>query len=140
MAQFFKINGVDVPCPSYGLNIVMSTAVNSGRNAHATVIGERVGRDIVKYESLKWNYLPAEIWAKILKLTENFFFTAQVVDMMNNQFVTLKMYRGDIKATPYFIDHNTGLPRRYKDCGFNIIDCGVIGEGLWMAENVFDED
>ena len=31
--EFLEINGVEVPCPSVGLEIVISTAVNAGRNA-----------------------------------------------------------------------------------------------------------
>jgi len=32
---FLEINGVEVPCPSVGLEIILSDAVNSGRNASA---------------------------------------------------------------------------------------------------------
>ena len=39
--QFLEINGVEVPCPSVGLEIVISTAVNAGRNAQNEVIAEK---------------------------------------------------------------------------------------------------
>lgn len=139
MANFLEINGEAVPCPAYGLSMVISTAVNSGRNAQAEVVGERVGRDVMKYDSLKWNFLTAAEWSHILRLMENFFFTAKVFDMMHNTFITIKMYRGDIKATPYFLDPNSKAPTHFKDCQVNIIDCGIIGESLWKANPVEGE-
>ena len=46
--EFLEINGVEVPCPSVGLEIVISTAVNAGRNAQNEVIAEKLGRDVMK--------------------------------------------------------------------------------------------
>ena len=123
---FLEINGVAVPCPSTGLEIIISTAVNSGRNANNTVIGEKVGRDVLKYNNLRWAWLTADEWSLICSLFENFFVTAKVWNPAKNDFETIKMYPGDRSAEAYWIDKVTGKPKNFKDCKVNIIDCGVI--------------
>ena len=126
--EFLTINGVDVPCPSKGLEIIISTAVNSGRNAQAEVIGEKVGRDVLKYNNLQWSWLTAQQWATICSLFDSFFVTARVWDMAHARWVTVKMYPGDRSAEVYWIDPITKEPQNFINCKVNIIDCGLLSE------------
>ena len=109
-----------------GLEIIISTAVNSGRNAQAEVIAEKVGRDILKYNNLQWTWLTAEQWAQICSLFDNFFVTARVWDMAHAEWKTIKMYPGDRSAEIYWIDPVTKIPKNYTNCKVNIIDCGML--------------
>ena len=124
--NFLEINGQKVPCPGQGLEIVISTAVNAGRNANNEVVGEKVGRDVLKYNNLVWTWLTADEWFHILQLFSSFFVTAKIWDPAKNQFVKVKMYPGDRSATVYWTDPKTGKPLNFKDCKVNIIDCGLL--------------
>lgn len=129
MERLIQINGnVNIPYPSEGLELIVSTLVDSGRNARGEVVGQRVGRDNYKCNSLQWNWLDAKTWSMILKEFENFFVICRIPDMVNNDWIELKMYPGDRSAKPYWLDKKTGLPSHYQNCKVNIIDCGVIGK------------
>ena len=78
MAAFLEVNGVELPCPSAGLEIILSDAVNSGRNANAEVIAEKVGVTNIKYNNLKWTWLTKDEWHLICSLFQNFFVVAKV--------------------------------------------------------------
>ena len=123
---FLEINGVEVQCPSVGLEIIISTAVNSGRNAQNEVIAEKLGRDVMKYNNLQWTWLEPSEWHKICALFDNFFVTARVWDMVHGQWQTIKMYPGDRSAEVYWIDKNSKQPKNYRNCKVNIIDCGLL--------------
>lgn len=136
MADFLEINGEAVPTPGTGLRIIISTAVNSGRNASNTVVGETVGRPALKYDNLHWAFLTAAEWKKILSLFSNFFVVAKVYNPETGKFVRIKMYPGDRSGEVYYIDPVTKEPTHFKDCKVNIIDCAVLtGDGA----NVFKE-
>lgn len=124
--EFLEINGVEVPCPSTGLEIIISTAVNSGRNANAEVIAEKLGRDSMKYNNLRWAWLTAEQWSTILNLFDNFFVVAKVWDARKMDFINIKMYPGDRSAEVYWIDKTTKRPINFRECKVNIIDCGIL--------------
>lgn len=123
---FLEINGVEVPCPGVGLDIIISTAVNSGRNAQNEVVGEKVGRDVLKYSNLQWNWLTKDEWHLISSLFDNFFVVAKVWNPVVNGFINIKMYPGDRSAQPYWIDKKTGVPINFTQCKVNIIDCGIL--------------
>ena len=125
--EFLEINGVEVPCPSVGLEIVISTAVNAGRNAQNEVIAEKLGRDVMKYNNLQWTWLFPDQWHQICSLFDNFCVTARVWDMVHGQWQTIKMYPGDRSAEVYWINKDDKKPRNYYNCKVNIIDCGLVG-------------
>ena len=124
---FLIINGETIPTPSRGLEFVISTAVNSGRNAENKVIGEKVGRDTLKYNNLTWKWLSADDWHKICRLLDSFFVYAKIWSPADSKFVRLKVYPGDRSAQPYWLDKN-GRPTAYTDCKVNLIDTNVIKE------------
>lgn len=125
---FLEVNGVELPCPSLGLEIILSDAVNSGRNANAEVIAEKVGKTNLKYNNLMWKWLTPDEWHLICDLFSNFFVTAKVWSPLKNDFVTLKMYPGDRSAQVYWLDEDHTKPKNFMDCKVNIIDCGLVSK------------
>lgn len=119
------INGKEFPAPDIGANLIVATNVSDGKNASGEFIGQKVGRDQYKVDGLQWKMLDAATWSEILKEFSSFVVTARIPDMVNNRFVTLRMYPGNRTATPIAFDKD-GLPTMYQDCKVNLIDCGVI--------------
>ena len=119
------INEKEFPAPDIGANLIVATNVSDGKNANGEFVGQKVGRDQYKIDGLQWKFLDAETWSKILQEFESFIVTAKIPDMVNNRFLTIRMYPGNRTATPVEFDRN-GLPTKYKDCKVNLIDCGVI--------------
>ena len=42
---YLAINGYELPPCKRGVNVVVTTVVDSGRDANGAVVGQRVGRD-----------------------------------------------------------------------------------------------
>lgn len=120
---YHYINGVAIPYPKRGVTPTVTTVVNSGRNLKAVVVGQRVGRDQYKMDSLEFPWLSAEEWSKILRLTSSFFFNYTFLDPVTNSWITVKCYCGDRTAEPYWVDEN-GRTTWYRNCRVNIIDTG----------------
>lgn len=120
------INGKAFPSPDIGGTLVISTNVSDGKNANGEFVGQKVGRDQYKFDSLQWKFLDAATWAAMLQEFDQFVVTARIPDMVHNQFMTIRMYPGNRTATPAAFNSD-GLPTLYQDCKVNIIDCGLIG-------------
>lgn len=118
---FLQLNGTTVPTPARGLEFVLSTAVNSGRNAENKVIGEKVGRDTLKYNNLTWKWLKASDWHKICSILDSFFVYAKLWHPTLGKFVTIQIYPGDRSAQPYYLNDDAE-PTYYTDCKVNLID------------------
>lgn len=102
---------------------LISTLVNSGRNANAIVTAQKIGRDQEK-TSLAWNYLNKEEWEELIRFWDrNFFFNFTYYSRVKGERITRKCYIGDRKDKPFDIDHD-GLPTAYRDCSANIVDTG----------------
>lgn len=121
--SYLAINGYELPPPKRGVQPIVTTIVNSGRNANGTVVGQRVGRDQYKIDGLEWPWLSAAEWSRILTILSNFFVNVTFVDPVSNTRKTIKMYCGDRTAEPYWIDKN-GNPTYYLNCKVNLIDVG----------------
>lgn len=119
------INGKEFPAPDVGANLLVATNVSDGKNALGEFVGQKVGRDQYKVDNLQWKFLDAETWSKMLKEFDSFIVTARFPDMVNNCFITLRIYPGNRTATPSAFDKD-GLPTLYQNCKVNLIDCGVI--------------
>lgn len=125
MAATIYVNGKTFPSPKRGLNFVVSTIVSSARTASGEVVGQKIGRDQNKLDTLVWPVLDAETWSAMLREFDQFFVTVRFPDMVTNQWRTLRMYPGDRSAEPYMVDDD-GFPTKYVNCKVNLIDCGVI--------------
>lgn len=120
---YLEINGYELPSPKRGVNPVVTTVVDAGRNANGTVVGQRVGRDQYKIDGLEWAWLSAEEWSRILSILSNFFVYVTFPDPVTNERKTIKMYPGDRTAEPYWVDED-GNPTFYRNCKVNLIDVG----------------
>ena len=122
--NFIRVNGKPFPAPKRYPNMVVTTAVDSARNANNKVVGQKIGRDNYKVDNLEWPYLDAATWSAMLKeFDKSFFVTVQFWDMVNNNWRTLTMYPGDRTAYVFKID-SQGRPTHYLNCKVNIIDAG----------------
>lgn len=127
---FLEVNGIQLPCPSTGLEIILSDAVNSGRNANAEVIAEKVGKTNLKYNNLRWAWLTKDEWHLICSVFSEFFVVAKVWNPLTNGFESLKMYPGDRTAEVYWLEPDGVTPKNFRDCKVNIIDCGLVGNSF----------
>lgn len=125
LSSFLNVNGYDFPCPGVGFSYTITTTVDSGRNANNAVIGQRIGRDLIKLDSMKWAALDPETWQMMLKAVEPFFVPVTFEDYRTGEPITLTMYPGDRKAAPLFADKNTHKVTKYESCEFNLIDAGL---------------
>jgi len=120
---YISVNGYDFPPPKRGVKPTVSTMVNSGRNANGTVVGQRVGRDQYKIDTLEWPWLTAKQWSTMLQVLSAFFVYVTFTDPVTNAPITIKMYPGDRTAEPYYVDDDD-RPTFYMNCKVNLIDCG----------------
>ena len=124
---YIYVDGEEFPYPERGLNIIVTTPVNSARDTKAEVVGQRISRDQYKINNLKWPMLSAEQWSFILKkFREGFGVPVTFPDPITQDWITLKMYPGDRsygKSVKSRIKKDK--PTRYRNCKVNIIDCGV---------------
>ena len=120
---YLEINGYELPPCKRGVSVVVTTVVDSGRDANGAVVGQRVGRDLYKIDGLEWSWLTAAQWEKILSIMNNFFFHVTFNDPVSGGRKTIEMYCGDRTGEPYYVD-SSGTPTHYRDCKVNIIDTG----------------
>lgn len=123
-----SLNGgeiIEIPNPDQdSAKNIIETLVNSGRNADAVVVAQKIGRDQEKTE-MSWNYLPKEDWEKMLRFWDtNFFFNFTYYSRVAGTKITRKFYIGDRSDTPYNVDAS-GMPTAYVDCTANVVDTGV---------------
>ena len=123
-----SLNGgeiIEIPNPDQdSAKNIIETLVNSGRNADAVVVAQKIGRDQEKTE-MSWNYLPKEDWEKMLRFWDtNFFFNFTYYSRVAGTKITRQFYIGDRSDTPYNVDAS-GIPTAYVDCTANVVDTGV---------------
>lgn len=125
LSSFLNINGYDMPCPSVGFNYTISTVVNAGRNASGAVIGQKIGRDLYKFNDLKWIGITPETRRMILQAIEPFYIPVTFEDYRTGKPITITMYPSDRNGKPLFVDKNTHLVTKDEVLAFNLIDCGL---------------
>ena len=125
LSSFLNVNGYDFPCPGVGFTYTITTTVNAGRNANNAVIGQRVGRDLYKFDNLQWVGLMPETWRMMLAAVEPFYVPVTFEDFRTGKPITIIMYPGDRTAKPLFADKISHLVTKYENCKFNLIDAGL---------------
>ena len=115
---------IQIPHPDiYSAEGLISTLVNSARNAQGVVTAQKIGRDNNK-TSMSWNYLEKDEWERMVRFWDkNFFFNFTYYSDVTGTKITRKFYVGDRTRKPYAID-SRGFPTAYKDCSANVVDCG----------------
>ena len=121
--SYLAINGYELPSPKRGVKPTVATIVDSGRNANGAVVGQRVGRDQYKIDTLEFPWLSAAQWSRILSILKQFVVYVTFPDPVTNKKITIRMYCGDRSAEPYWEDED-GNPTWYRNCKFNLIDTG----------------
>lgn len=124
LTSFLNISGYDMPCPRYGLEYIISTNVDSGRNLNGAVVGQKVGRDLYKFNNLQWVGLYPDQRRMILKAIEPFFVPVTFEDPKTGNAITVMMYPGDRTGKPLFADRYTHLITQDETLAFNLIDLG----------------
>jgi hypothetical protein len=120
---YLAINGNPLPPPKRGVGPIVTTLVDSGRNADGVVVGQKIGRDQYKIDALEWPWLTAAEWSNILTLLAPFFVNLTFTDPVTNVQKTIQVYCGDRRAEPYYLD-GSGKPTHYQNCKVNLIDTG----------------
>ena len=123
MRSYIYINGQPLPQPKRTVNPTITTIVSEGRNANATIVGQKIGRCQYKLDELEWPWLTNSQWSRILKLLDPFLVDVTFCDPVSARKITIKMYSGDRTGKPYWLDSN-GDPLYYRDCKANLIDAG----------------
>ena len=122
---FLYINGIPLPTPRVGFEYIVTTTVDSARNANAQVVGSKVGRDQIKLNNLEWGYLDAATWGTILGYFDrDFKVKVKYFDPVKQKWMTRMMYPGDRTFKVKDADPKTGKPLSYIDCKCNLIDMG----------------
>ena len=125
LSSFLNVNGYDFPCPAVGFSWTISTTVTAGRNVNNAVIGERVGRDLYKLDSLKWKCLTPKTRKMMLDALKPFYVPVTFEDPSDpGHPITITMYPGDRKGTPLFADALTHMITKDETLEFNLIDSG----------------
>ena len=124
MSSFLNVNGYDLPSPRYGFQYVVQTTVDAGRNLNGAMVGQKVGRDLIKLDQLQWVGLDVEERERILQLFDNFFVDVTFEDCRTGQPTTIKMYPGDRTVKPLFVDKDTHQVTKDEVLAVNLIDCG----------------
>ena len=121
---FIKINGIEFPCPSRGLQYMGSQIVDSARNAEGIVISQKINRRQQKINNLKWEYLKADVWESMLQEIAKFDGVIQFYSPYSRSWVEMNIYWGDDSSEPLLLDKTDNTPVSYINCSCNVIDKG----------------
>ncbi|MCI8860864.1 MAG: hypothetical protein HFI20_00080 [Lachnospiraceae bacterium] len=123
MSAFLIVNGVRFPTPKRGFKITVLTNVDSGVNALGAVVGQVIGRNQYKLDSMQWEGLDAAVWERMLKALEPFFIPVTFEDPQTRERRTITMYPGSRSGEPYWLDRDKKI-KQYRNCQLNLVDCG----------------
>ena len=123
MSAFLIVNGVRFPTPKRGFKITVLTNVDSGVNALGAVVGQVIGRNQYKLDSMQWEGLDAAVWERMLKALEPFFIPVTFEDPQTRERRTITMYPGSRSGEPYWLNKDKKI-KQYRNCQLNLVDCG----------------
>ena len=125
LSSFLNINGYDFPIPDEGFSYAIATTTNSVTTANNATIGQRVGRDLFKFNTLQWTNLDPEQWKMMLEALKEHYVPVTFEDYRTGKPITITMYPGDRNGQPLFVDKLTHQVTKYRSCKFNLIDAGL---------------
>lgn len=120
---YLSLNGYICPPCKPNFKMISSQNVDAGRNLEGTVVGQLVGRVNHKLDSFEWSYLPQKEWYRIKNILHEFYISARFFEASANDFITIRIYPGDISAEPLAYD-NEGRVTEWLHCKVNLIDRG----------------
>lgn len=124
LSSFLNVNGYDWPCPVRGFTYVFSTTVNAGRNANNAAIGQRIGRDLIKLDSMQFKGVLPETRRMMLQSLEPFYVPVTFEDYRTGNPITITMYPGDRKGQPLFVDEISHMVTMDETFSVNLVDAG----------------
>ena len=104
MSAFLIVNGMPFPTPKRGFKITVLTNVDSGVNAFGAVVGQVIGRNQYKLDSMQWDGLDAAVWEGMLKALEPYYIPVTFEDPQTRKQRTVIMYPEDRSGEPYWLD------------------------------------
>ena len=122
MSAFLIVNGVPFPTPKRGFKITVLTNVDSGVNASGAVVGQVIGRNQYKLDSMQWEGLDAAVWERMLKALKPFYIPVTFEDPQTRKQRTITMYPGGRSGEPYWLDKDKKI-KLYRNCQLNLVDC-----------------
>ena len=123
MSAFLIVNVMPFPTPKRGFKITVLTNVDSGVNAFGAVVGQVIGRNQYKLDSMQWDGLDAAVWEGMLKALEPYYIPVTFEDPQTRKQRTVIMYPEDRSGEPYWLDKDKKI-KLYRNCQLNLIDCG----------------
>lgn len=123
MSAFLIVNGMPFPTPKREFKITVLTNVESGVNASGGVVGQVIGRNQYKLDSMQWDGLDAALWEQMLKAVEPYYVPVTFEDPQTRERRTITMYPGSRSGEPYWLDKDKKI-KLYRNCQFNLVDCG----------------
>lgn len=124
MSAFLNVNGYDYPCPAYGFQYTIATVVDGGRNVSGVTIGQRVGRDLYKLDSMRFVGIDPNVRRMILQSLAPFYVPVTFEDFVTGKPITITMYPGDRTGKPLFVDQLTHMITHDEFLAFNLVDTG----------------
>lgn len=130
--QVATANGwVVLPVSKEGSSFIVSSFVTEGRSAQGQFVGEQIGRDQIKLNSIVFPALYTHEWERVLQLLKigvrTYF---KYYDMSAGREIIRSLYPGDRTATiyayaEYVLDGETCCrPQILTNCSVNLIDRG----------------
>ena len=113
MSAFLIVNGMPFPTPKRGFKITVLTNVDSGVNAFGAVVGQVIGRNQYKLDSMQWDGLDAAVWEGMLKALEPYYIPVTFEDPQTRKQRTVIMYPEDRSGEPYWLDKDKKI-KLYK--------------------------
>lgn len=120
-------NSLELPAP-IEIPSTNEFLVDAGRNANATMIVQQIGRTQYKTQ-IKWSALENRKWWAINRwfIEHGYVFYVKYFSHTDGQIKIHRFYRGGIESgVPSGVEIIDGytVPKRYKNCGFSLIDMG----------------
>ena len=91
MSAFLIVNGMPFPTPKRGFKITVVTNVEAGVNAFGGVVGQVIGRNQYKLDSMQWDGLDAATWERMLEAVEPFYIPVTFEDPQTRERRTIMM-------------------------------------------------
>ena len=126
--DFSLNNALLLPAP-HELPFTAEFLVDAERNANGTMVLQQIGRTQWKTQ-ISWQFLPNKKWWEINRWFESYgyVFYLKYFNHSDGRIKIQRFYRGNQEqATPSTeteIINGVCVPKKYRNCGFSIIDMG----------------
>lgn len=135
MIYVYKINDYTLPTPAKGITIKRKPSLSTQTNAKGQIVAQVINeRRTLEFSGLKWNYLDAETWRKVLAEAEKNIGDFTYYDTLAEKWYKIKVLWGATQEEPYIVGSD-GKPEIYINCSCDVTDMGFSRTEVSM-ENV----